>query len=140
MILVDEGKLKLDDPVSKYIPAFAQTTLADGSKPAREIIVRDCLRHTNGLVSDQKNVGTLAETAEFLAKSKLAFEPGSKWEYGPGLSVAGRVVEVVSGKSFDKFLAERIFTPLGGRSFATLADDPMRLRMREQEQPPLVEL
>ena len=129
MILVDEGKLKLDDPVSKYIPAFQQTTLADGSKPTREIIVRDCLRHTNGLVSDQKNVGTLAETAEFLAKSKLAFEPGSKWQYGPGLSVAGRVVEVVSGKSFDQFLAERIFTPLDMKetSFRPTADQQKRL-------------
>src|SRR6476660_6181638 len=112
MILQDEGKLKLDDPVSKYIPSFAQTTLAEGNKPAREISIRDCLRHTNGLVSDQKNVGSLAETAEFLAKSKLAFEPGSKWQYGRGLSVAGRVVEVVSGKAFDQFLAERIFAPL----------------------------
>ena len=57
-----------------------------------QITVRDCLRHTNGLASDQKNVGSLAETAEHLAKSKLKFDPGSKWQYGPGLSVAGRVV------------------------------------------------
>jgi CubicO group peptidase (beta-lactamase class C family) len=112
MILQDEGKLKLDDPVSKYIPSFKETTLADGNKPAREIIVRDCLRHTSGLKSDQRNVGSLAETAEALAKSKLEFDPGSKWMYGPGLSVAGRVVEVASGKSFDQFLAERIFAPL----------------------------
>ena len=112
MILQDEGKLKLDDPVSKYVPAFQQTTLADGNKPAREISIRDCLRHTNGLASDQRNVGSLAETVELLAKSKLAFEPGSKWQYGPGLSVAGRVVEVASGKSFDQFLAERLFGPL----------------------------
>jgi len=129
MILVDEGKVKLDDPVSKYIPAFQQTTLADGNKPAREISVRDCLRHTNGLVSDQKNVGSLAETAESLAKSKLAFEPGSKWQYGPGLSVAGRVVEVVSGKTFDQFLSERIFTPLDMKetSFRPTADQQKRL-------------
>ncbi len=82
MILHDEGKVKLDDPVSKYIPAFQQTTLADGNKPAREITIRDCLRHTNGLKSDQRNVGTLAETAEMLAKTKLDFEPGTKWLYG----------------------------------------------------------
>lgn len=112
MILLDEGKLKLDDPLSKYIPAFQQTTLENGNKPAREVTIRDCLRHTNGLASDQKNTGTLAETAENLAKSKLKFEPGTKWMYGPGLSVAGRVVEVVSGKPFDVFLAERIFGPL----------------------------
>jgi CubicO group peptidase (beta-lactamase class C family) len=129
MILQDEGKLKLDDPISQYIPSFQQTTLADGSKPAREISIRDCLRHTNGLVSDQKNVGSLAETAEALAKSKLAFEPGTKWQYGPGLSVAGRVVEVVSGQPFDKFLAERIFTPLDMKetSFNPTADQQQRL-------------
>ncbi len=129
MILLDEGKLKLDDPVSKYIPTFQQTTLADGNKPAREVTVRDCLRHTNGLVSDQRNVGTLAETAEALAKSKLAFEPGTKWQYGPGLSVAGRVVEVVSGKSFDQFLAERIFAPLDMKetSFRPTAERQQRL-------------
>ena len=112
MILQDEGKLKLDDPVSMYIPAFKDTKVTGGKTPAREITIRDCLMHTNGLVSDQRNVGTLANSVELLAKSELAFEPGSKWQYGPGLSVAGRVVEIVSGKPFDQFLAERIFAPL----------------------------
>ena len=112
MILQDDGKLKLDDAVSKYIPAFKDTKVAGGKAPGREITIRDCLMHTNGLVSDQRNIGTLANTAELLAKSELAFEPGSKWQYGPGLSVAGRVVEIVSGKSFDQFLAERVLEPL----------------------------
>ena len=112
MILQDEGKLKLDDPVSKYIPAFKNTKVTGGKTPSREITVRDCLMHTNGLVSDQRNVGSLENNADVLAKSELAFEPGTKWQYGPGLSVAGRIVEVVSGKSFDAFLAERIFAPL----------------------------
>lgn len=129
MILQDEGKLKLDDPVSKYIPGFAQAELASGGKPAREITIRDCLRHTNGLKSDQRNVGTLGQTAEALAKTKLDFEPGSKWLYGPGLSVAGRCVEKVSGKSFDQFLAERIFTPLEMKetSFVPTSDQAKRL-------------
>ncbi|MGQ0636938.1 MAG: serine hydrolase [Planctomycetaceae bacterium] len=112
MILQDEGKLKLDDPVSKYIPTFKQTKVKGGAAPAREITIRDCLTHTNGLESDQKNTGTLAETAEQLAKSELKFSPGTEWLYGPGLSVAGRVVEVVSGKPFEEFLAERVFYPL----------------------------
>ncbi|MFN0196371.1 MAG: serine hydrolase [Planctomycetaceae bacterium] len=112
MILKDEGKLDLDDPVSKYIPEFKETKLAGDKKPAREITIRDCLRHTNGLVSDQKTTGTIAKSAEDLAKSELAFEPGSKWQYGPGLTVAGRVVEIASGQAFDEFLAERIFAPL----------------------------
>lgn len=113
LILHDEGKLKLDDPVSKYIPVFASIKLKGGAAPSRPVTIRDCLRHTNGLVSDQRNTGTLQETAEALGRSELAFEPGSKWQYGPGLSVAGRVVEVVSGKPFDVFLTERIFKPLG---------------------------
>ncbi|MDA1230689.1 MAG: serine hydrolase [Planctomycetota bacterium] len=112
MILNDEGKLKLDDPVSKYIPAFKDSKIVGGKSLGREITIRDCLRHMNGIVSDQRNMGTLAETVEQLAKSELAFEPGSKWQYGPGLSVAGRIVEIVSGKPFDQFLAEHIFVPL----------------------------
>lgn len=112
LICQDDGKLKLDDPVSKYIPAFKDTKVKGGEKPKREITIRDCLKHTNGLVSDQRTTGTLEKTVDDLAKSEMAFDPGSKWQYGPGLSVAGRIVEIVSGKSFDAFLAERIFTPL----------------------------
>lgn len=113
MILVDEGKVQLDDRVSKYIPEFADARLKDKVKPKREIIVRDLLRHTSGLVSDQRNRGTLAETALFLAKTPLAFEPGTQYRYGPGLSVAGRVVEVISQQPFEQFLTTRILKPLG---------------------------
>lgn len=128
MICQDDDKLKLDDPISKYIPAFKDIKLKGGEKPAREITIRDCLRHTNGLVSDQQNTGTLAETAEKLAQSELAFDPGSKWQYGPGLTVAGRIVEIVSEKSFDQFLAERIFQPLGMQetTFFPTADQAAR--------------
>ena len=134
MILQDEGQLKLDDPISKYIPAFKDTKVTGGKIPSREITIRDCLMHTNGLVSDQRNVGTLANTVELLAKSELAFEPGSKWQYGPGLSVAGRVVEIVSGKPFDQFLAERIFAPLemNQTSFHPTAEQLQRLALLYQ--------
>jgi CubicO group peptidase (beta-lactamase class C family) len=135
MILQDEGKLRLDDPVSKYIPAFKDTKLKGGLKPAREITVRDCLTHTNGLVSDQRNVGTLENTVNRLALSELAFEPGSKWQYGPGLSVAGRVVEVVSGKPFDQFLAERIFQPLEMRDTSFLPSAEQQSRLAHLYQP-----
>jgi CubicO group peptidase (beta-lactamase class C family) len=135
MVLRDEGKIQLDDPVSKFIPAFKATKLAAGQEPAREIILRDCLMHTNGLLSDQRNVGTLANTAEQLAKSELAFDPGSKWQYGPGLSVAGRVVEIVSGKSFDQFLAERIFQPLEMKETSFRPSQAQRLRLARLYQP-----
>jgi CubicO group peptidase (beta-lactamase class C family) len=135
MILVDEGKVRLDNPVSQYIPSFKNTTLAGGKKPSREITVRDCLRHTSGLVSDQRNMGTLADTAEQLAKSELAFEPGSKWQYGPGLSVAGRVVEVASGKPFAPFLSERIFEPLEMRETTFYPTAAQQQRLARLYQP-----
>jgi len=111
MVLEDEGKLSIDDPVSKYIPAFKDAALKDG-RPKREVTIRDVLTHTSGLGGSQQNEGTLEETVEKLARRKLDFEPGAKWQYSPGLTVAGRVVEVVSGKPFDVFLRERFFEPL----------------------------
>ena len=111
MILQDEGKLSIDDPVSKYIPAFADVALRDG-KPKQAVTLRHCLTHTAGLGGSQQNEGSLKDTVEKLARRPLDFEPGTKWQYSPGLSVCGRVVEVVSGKPFDEFLAERIFRPL----------------------------
>lgn len=112
MMLKDEGKLDLDDPVSQYIPEFRETKLTGGDTPAREITIRDLLRHTSGLVSDQRTTGDLDKCAVDLAHSELAFEPGARWQYGPGLTVAGRVVEIVSEQHFDQFLSERIFEPL----------------------------
>jgi CubicO group peptidase (beta-lactamase class C family) len=111
MILQDEGKLSIDDPVSKYIPAFEAVALRDG-KPKQPVTLRHCLTHTAGLAGSQQNEGSLKDTIEKLAGRPLDFEPGTKWQYSPGLSVCGRVVEVVSGKPFDEFLAERIFRPL----------------------------
>jgi CubicO group peptidase (beta-lactamase class C family) len=113
MILVDEGKLALDDPVSKYIPEFKDVKLADGKAPTRPPTIRDMLTHTSGLTGSQENVGTLEETGKALAARGLSFQPGEKWEYSPGLSVCGRAVEVASGMPYEKFLDERIFKPLG---------------------------
>src|SRR5262245_18961451 len=111
MILQDDKKLLIDDPVSKYIPQFKDARLGEG-RPQREITIRDCLTHTSGLSGDQAVVGSLETTAEELAKRPLKFEPGTKWEYSPGLNVCGRVIEVASGQSFEEFLARRIFKPL----------------------------
>lgn len=111
MILVDEGKVSLDDPASKFIPEFKQAALPAGP-PQRPITVRDLLTHTSGVVGDQRNEGTLAETAVKMAARPLGFEPGTKWQYSPGLSICGRIVEVASGQPFEDFLAARIFRPL----------------------------
>jgi len=138
MILYEEGKIKLDDPVSKYIPQFKKLdVVADPDAeevtavPAeREMTVRDLMRHTSGLTygifgntnvdklyrkSIQLSAGgeTLNRMTEKLAAIPLLYQPGSKWHYSVSTDVLGRVVEVASGQSLDKFLADRIFKPLG---------------------------
>jgi len=112
LILQDEGRLSIEDNASKYIPEFKEATLKAGGKPQREITIRDLLTHTSGLAGSQTPEGTLKDTAEKLARYPLEFEPGTKWMYSPALNVCGRIVEVVSGKPFDEFVRERIFTPL----------------------------
>jgi CubicO group peptidase (beta-lactamase class C family) len=111
LMLQDEKKLSIDDPVSKYIPQFKEVSLA-GAAPAREITLRDLLTHTAGLVGEQRCEQTLKETAEMIAKRPLGFQPGSRWQYSPGLNVCGRVIEIVSGQPYDQFLQERILRPL----------------------------
>lgn len=128
MMLQEEGKLNIEDPVSKYLPEFkkqmlvkektdAQTVLV---KPARPVTVKDLLTHTSGLVGaspldgEAIDVLTLKEAVITYALSPLQFEPGSKWSYcNPGINTLGRLIEVVSGESYAKFLDKRLFKPLG---------------------------
>ncbi len=111
LILQDEGKLSVDDPVAKYVPQFKDVSLQDG--PAKtEMTIRHLMTHTSGLGGEQQCIGSLKETAEELATRKLSFEPGTKWQYSPGLNVCGRIIEVVSGQPYEVFLAERMFRPL----------------------------
>jgi CubicO group peptidase (beta-lactamase class C family) len=132
LILVEEGKLDLDAPVSKYIPAFKDlTVLVEGRRvePKREMTVRDLARHTSGLtygyfsrtsidqmyfkvgVLDDK--GDLPGMIEKLSKLPLLYHPGQRWHYSVSCDVLGRVVEVASGKTLDRFMKTRIFDPLG---------------------------
>jgi CubicO group peptidase (beta-lactamase class C family) len=111
MILQDEGKLSVDDPVSKYVPQFKNVTL-DGKPPQREITLRDLLTHTSGIGGGQQNQGSLKRTVELIAAEPMQFKPGSQWKYSPGVTVCGRVIEVASGQPYDEFLAQRIFRPL----------------------------
>lgn len=115
LILVDRGQVGLDDPVAKYLPEFSDVRLASGQRPQNQPTVRQLLTHTSGLHPDQRMHGGLAETVRYLAKQPLQFEPGTRWGYGPGLTVAGRIIEVVSGKKLEEFLAQEIFRPLGIR-------------------------
>lgn len=130
MLLVDEGKLAIDDPVEKYLPAFRGQQLAvkgqDGvtlRSPSRPITLCDLLTHTSGMPGGlprrpdslyAKRDLTLAEAVPIFAKEPLAFEPGTKWAYcNIGIDTLGRIIEVASGQPYETFLKTRIFDPLG---------------------------
>jgi outer membrane protein assembly factor BamB len=133
LILEDEGKLSVDDPVAKFIPEFEHLKLRDGSPVKETLRIRHLLTHTSGLSGiDPPHVPedrTLEEQSKIMAATPLAFEPGSKWSYSWSLQVAGRIVEIASGKSFDEFLSERIFQPLRMRDATFVLDDARSARM-----------
>jgi CubicO group peptidase (beta-lactamase class C family) len=111
MILVEEGKLSLDDPVVKHVPAFAHATTESG-ETVSGLTVRHLLTHTSGLTGDQGCKGSLEATAAELARRPFEFQPGEKWAYGPSINVVGRIIEIAAGEPYEQFLAERIFKPL----------------------------
>lgn len=151
VMLVEEGKVRLTDPASKFIPEFKDPKVAverDGKVeivPAgREIQVLDLLTHTSGLLSGgpgQKAFSSdstfprkgdaLADYVRRIAAAPLDFEPGTKWSYSPfgGIDTLARIVEVASGRPFGEFLRERLFEPLGMRDtfFDTPTDSEPRL-------------
>lgn len=127
-MLVDEGKVRVDDPVEKYLPEFRGQMLAveqDADhvllrKPGHPILVREILSHTSGLPfmsrPEAGRVDTLSlrEATLTYALTPLTFEPGSKYEYSnAGINTAGRIIEVVSGMPYETFLEKRLFEPLG---------------------------
>jgi CubicO group peptidase (beta-lactamase class C family) len=128
MILVDEGKVSIDDPVEKYISAFKDAKLASG-EPVRGLTIRHLLTHTSGLVGKQECIESLACTANLLAARPFGFQPGEKWEYSPAMNVVGRIIEIASGQPYEKFLQERIFTPLGMSDTTFHPSDEQRERL-----------
>jgi CubicO group peptidase (beta-lactamase class C family) len=164
MMLLEEGKIRLSDPVSKFIPEFKDTKVAmekprpagaagvageggrGGQAPApeiyavpasREITIRDLLTHTSGLesggagtregarIAPRKPTDNLAGYIPRLGAVPLDFQPGTTWRYSPlaGIDTLGRIVEVVSGLTFDQFLKQRIFDPLGMKDTAFYEPD-----------------
>ena len=128
MILVDEGKVKLDDPIEKYLPEFrGQMYVAEKTagqqilrSPSRRITLRDTLCHTSGMpFKSALEVPTLDAwpldlRVRSYAMTPLESHPGARYQYSnAGINTAARVIEVVTGKSFDSFLDERLFQPLG---------------------------
>jgi len=161
LMLMEEGKVRLSDPVSRFIPEFTNTQVAviDESRPTprgqlpnyytmpaeREITVRDLLTHTSGLgsgqaygisssISPRDGSLDLATYIPTLGSTPLEFQPGSQWSYSllAGIETLGRIVEVASGMTFDRFLQERLFAPLGmeDTAFIVPAEKQSRLVMR----------
>jgi CubicO group peptidase (beta-lactamase class C family) len=132
LMLQDEGRLSVDDPVAKYLPELAGMRTAEGAGDV--ITLRHLLTHSSGLAEvtgePRLKAHTLAELVTLVAPLPLQFVPGSRWQYcQSGINALGRIVEVVSGKSFPDFLAERLFIPLGMRDtgFAPTAEQQARL-------------
>jgi CubicO group peptidase (beta-lactamase class C family) len=139
MMLYEEGRFQLDDPISRFLPYFAnQRVFAGGNRgkmdtvpAARDITFRDLLTHTSGLtygfmqatlvdaayrdngVDFQTADATLGEVVERAAALPLLAQPGAEWNYSIATDVLGHLVAVISGQSFDSFLQERVIGPLG---------------------------
>jgi CubicO group peptidase (beta-lactamase class C family) len=123
MILVDDGLLSLSDPVEKHLPEYRGQTVTGGAKPSRPITIRDLMTHTSGMPGGSPEAlrgprgnwdHTLGEVVAIESQMQLAGEPGLKWRYSnAGIATLGRIIEVVSGQPFERFMRERIFEPLG---------------------------
>jgi CubicO group peptidase (beta-lactamase class C family) len=116
LMLMEDGKLSLDDPIAKYVPELAGLKTADGKTP--RITIRHLLTHTSGMGEatdeESKTARTLSDLIPAFASKPLAFEAGSKWQYSQsGILTLGRIVEIVSGVPFEVFLRNYIFDPLG---------------------------
>jgi CubicO group peptidase (beta-lactamase class C family) len=133
MILVDEGKLNLDEPAQKWVPELANVKLADGKPLARPVTLRDLLSHTSGIPDPARKPTdgnmTLAQYTVDILKEPFQFQPGEKFEYSFGTRIAGRCVEVAGGKPFIDFIQERILGPLNMTDTTFAPDAAQRLRI-----------
>lgn len=140
MMLSEEGKLQLDDPVENYLPEFRNLWMVSEKssekmllvQPSRKITIRDILTHTSGLAAlpGPVKVKSISEYVHVISQLPLQFEPGTEWRYGgSGITAAARIVEVLSGMPFEEFLKNQIFIPLGMNStyFAVPEGEAKRL-------------
>ena len=132
LMLQDEGKLNVADPVAKYLPEFANLKTPSG-KPAN-LTITQILTHTSGLGEASgpaaKQAKTLADLVPLWLAAPMQYEPGEKWKYTQsGINAAARIVEVVSGMTFDAFLQKRLFDPLGMKNTTFYPTDAQRARL-----------
>jgi CubicO group peptidase (beta-lactamase class C family) len=132
LMLQDQGKLSVDDPVAKFLPELAEVKTKDG-KPAN-LTIRHLLTHTSGMEEATHDEAvaakTLAELIPNYAHKPVDFEPGSKWSYcQSAINTLGRIVEVISGQSFPEFLQKNFFNPLDMKdaTFYPTADQAARI-------------
>src|SRR5437016_13790085 len=163
MQLIQDGKIKLDDPIAKYIPSFASVKVGvekkaeDGSKTLelvpleRPITVLDLMRHTSGITYGfygdslvrkaykEANIYAgdfdLAEFAERIAKLPLHNQPGALWQYGHSTDILGRIMEIVSGKSLLEIEKEKLLDPMGMVDTNFFVTEPERLKRLAQPVP-----
>jgi len=150
MMLVDEGKVKLDDPVEKYLPEFRTlwvTAYRDGDavllrKPKHAITVREILSHTSGLpfasALEQPTLDQLPLRVAVgsYAMTPLLFEPGTRYQYSnAGINTAGRIIEVVSGQPYEEFLDKRLFEPLGMKDTTFWPSEEQLTRLAKSYRP-----
>ena len=163
MQLIQDGKIKLDDPVSKYIPSFANMKVGvekkaeDGSKTLelvpliRPITILDLMRHTSGITygfygdslvrKAYKDANLyagefdLAEFAERIAKLPLHNQPGALWQYGHSTDILARIMEIVSGKSLLEIEKEKLLDPIGMTDTNFFVTEPERLKRLAQPVP-----
>jgi len=154
MMLVQDGKLLLDEPVSKYMPAFAESKVGvektgDDGKPVLELVpvrkqmtIQDLLRHTSGITysfsgkglvyqryAEQRFEATRPGNEEFgniVASLPLSQQPGTTWEYSHSTDVLGRVIEVAEGKPLFEVMKARLFDPLGMKDTSFYVTDPAK--------------
>jgi len=132
LMLQDEGKLQGSDPVAKYLPEFAKLKSPSG-QPAN-LTITQLLTHTSGLgeadAAGARQAKTLADLLPLWVAAPMQYEPGEKWKYTQsGINAAARVVEVVSGLTFDVFLEQRLFAPLGMKDTSFYPTDVQRARL-----------
>src|ERR1700755_1725496 len=163
MMLLQDGKIKLDDPVSKFIPSFADVKVgvekkgADGTPtlelvpPNRPMTVKDLMTHTSGVTYGfygdslarkayrAANIYAgdfdLAEFAERIAKLPLHNQPGGLWQYGHSTDILARVMEVASGKSLYQFEKEKLLDPLGMKDTSFFITDPEKIKRMAEPMP-----
>src|SRR5262245_33238836 len=132
LMLQDDGKLKVTDPVAKYLPEFADLKTPSG-KPAN-LTITQILTHTSGLGEASgpavQKARTLADLVPLWLAAPMQYEPGAQWKYTQsGINAGARIVEVVSGMSFDAFVQERIAGPLGMKGTTFYPTDEQRTRL-----------